>query len=63
MAKKELDGYITLGKNVYKIPWLKSVSQEKAVSIMTHPNTGKPRNQVVNAWKQANGLTKRNYKK
>ena len=60
---KDVEGYITLGKNLYKISWLKSVSQDRAVEILTHPKQGKSRNQVVNAWKRANGLSKRNYDK
>tara|TARA_R110002051_G_scaffold270256_1_gene330739 strand:- start:60 stop:254 length:195 start_codon:yes stop_codon:yes gene_type:complete len=63
MAKKETEGYITLGKNLYKISWLKSVNQDKAIQILTHPKQDKPRNQIVNAWKQANGLSVRNYSK
>lgn len=59
--KKETEGYITLGKNLYKISWLKSVSREKAIQVLTL--NGKARNQVVNAWKRANGLTQRNYDK
>lgn len=59
--KKETQGYITLGKNLYKISWLKSVSQEKAIQVLKA--NGKARNQIVNAWKRANGLTQRNYDK
>lgn len=58
-----MNGYIKLGKNLYKISWLKSVSQAKAIQILTHPVKNKPRNQIVNAWKQANGLSVRNYNK
>ena len=61
--KAETEGYITLGKNQYKISWLKSVSQDVAVKVLTHPKQGKSRNQVVNAWKQANEKSVRNYTK
>lgn len=57
----ELEGYITLGKNEYKVDWLKSVNQKKAISVLLSKKRN--RNQIVNAWKQANGLTKRNYAK
>ena len=60
---KDVKGYITLGKNLYKIAWLKSVTQDFAITILTHPKQGKSRSQVVNAWKRANGLTQRNYDK
>jgi hypothetical protein len=59
--KKETEGYITLGKNLYKISWLKSVSQEKALQVLKA--NGKAHSQIVNAWKRANGLTQRNYDK
>ena len=59
--KKETEGYITLGKNLYKISWLQSVSREKALQVLKA--NGKTHNQVVNAWKRANGLTQRNYDK
>ncbi len=48
--------YIKLGKEKYSVKWLRSVTEEKAVRSLPHLD----RNQVVNAWKQANGLTKRN---
>jgi hypothetical protein len=60
-VKIETVGYITLGKNLYKITWLQSVSQEKAIQIMV--GVGRNRNQVVNAWKRANNKSVRNYDK
>ena len=61
--KKETEGYITLGKNLYKISGLASVTMDFAIMILTHPKQGKSRNQVVNAWKQVNNKSVRNYTK
>ena len=49
---------IALGKNIYSKGFLKSVSLDKALKCLSHL----PNNQVRNAWKQAHGLTVRNYK-
>lgn len=53
---------IELGKEVYNGDWLRSVTEEKAVKVL-HFAAKKPKAQVINAWKQANGKTVRNHKK
>tara|TARA_R110001632_G_scaffold4295_7_gene18240 strand:+ start:5182 stop:5394 length:213 start_codon:yes stop_codon:yes gene_type:complete len=50
---------ISLGKKVYNREYLRSVSEEKAVKTFCNDK----RDQVVNAWKQANGKTVRNHSK
>lgn len=50
--------YIKLGDYSYKVSWLKSVTESHAVTVMT--GAGRDKNQVVNAWKQANGKSVRN---
>lgn len=53
---------IELGKETYNADWLRGVSEEKAVKVL-HFAAKKPKTQVINAWKQANGKTVRNHKK
>jgi len=49
--------YIKLGEYSYKVSWLKSVTESHAVTVMT--GAGRDKNQIVNAWKQANGKSVR----
>lgn len=51
---------LKLGLVTYKIAWLKSVTEQKAISTLkfTHDIS-----QIRNAWKQANGKSVRNYTK
>lgn len=49
--------WIKLGENRYRVAFLKSVTEERAVRLLPKY----PKDQVINAWKQANGLTKRVY--
>lgn len=58
MAK---DKVIELGKEKYNAEYLRSVSEEKAIKVL-HFVAGKPKSQVINAWKQANGKTVRKHK-
>lgn len=50
--------YLLLGEYSYKISWLKSVTEAKAIEILTQ--IGRDKNQVKNAWKRANGFSIRN---
>lgn len=50
---------IEIGKVKFNAEYLRSVSEKKAVKDYSHLE----RSKVVNAWKQANGLTVRNNKK
>jgi len=52
---------IELSKEKYNADWLRSVTEEKAVKVL-HFAAKKPKSQVINAWKQANGKTVRNHK-
>lgn len=49
---------IKLGSNQYNAEWLRSVTEEQAVRRL---RATKEPNQIKNAWKQANGLSVRNY--
>jgi hypothetical protein len=51
--------HIEIGKSRINAEYLRSVSEKKAILDFKHLETSK----VVNAWKQANGLTVRNNKK
>jgi len=51
----ELD-VIVLGKERFSGKWLRSVTVELSIKILFNHD----KNQVVNAWKIANGLTKPN---
>lgn len=55
MANKKV---IVLSDVKYNGDWLRSVPQNKAVKSLVHKFD---RNQIVNAWKQANGKSVRNY--
>ena len=59
MSKEKV---IELSKEKYNADWLRSVTEEKAVKVL-HFAAKKPKGQVLNAWKQANGKTVRNHKK
>jgi hypothetical protein len=50
---------IEIGKVKFNAVYLRSVSEKKACKDYSHLE----RSKVVNAWKQANGLTVRNNKK
>jgi hypothetical protein len=50
---------IELAEERYNADWLRSVSEEQAVRALPM----KKGSQVRNAWKQANGLSVRNYAK
>ena len=50
--------YLILGEHSYKIAWLKSVTEAKAIEILT--KIGRDTNQIKNAHKRANGLSIRN---
>lgn len=50
---------LEIGKVRFNAEYLRSVSEKKAIKDYAHLE----RSQVVNAWKQANGLTVRNKKK
>lgn len=52
-----MSGKIKLGVESYSVAWLKSVTEEQAIKRLPHL----AKDQVINAWKQANGLTKRVY--
>lgn len=51
--------HIEIGKNKFNAEYLRSVSEKKAILDYQHIDKSK----VINAWKQANGLTVRNKKK
>lgn len=53
------DKYLEIGKTKFNIKYLKSVTERKAIKDY-HPLD---RDHVVNAWKQANGLSVRNNRK
>lgn len=57
MAKEKV---ITLGEDRFNADWLRSVTEQEAIKKLT-PNH--PKSRVINAHKQANGKTVRNYKK
>lgn len=59
MAKTKKKNGVELGQIKYSVQFLKSVTEEKAIQSMP----GRDRNQVINAWKQANGLSVRNHEK
>ena len=46
------DRYIKLGEHSYKVSWFRSVTEDKAVSILV--KAGRDKDQIKNAWKQAN---------
>lgn len=48
-----MGSYIILGTEKYNVAYLKSVTEERAIRTFKHLD----RNQVINAWKQANGKT------
>jgi hypothetical protein len=50
--------YLILGDHSYKIAWLKSVTESKAIEILKA--IGRDTNQIKNAHKRANGLSVRN---
>jgi hypothetical protein len=50
---------IEIGKIKFNAEYLRSVSEKKAVKDYNHLD----RSKVVNAWKQANGLSVRNNRK
>jgi hypothetical protein len=51
-------GYLLLGEHSYKIAWLKTVSEARAIELLTP--IGRDINQLKNAHKRANGLSVRN---
>lgn len=51
--------HIEIGKTRFNAEYLRSVSEKKAILDFAHLETSK----VVNAWKQANGLSVRNNRK
>ena len=51
---------IELGGVKYNADWLRSVSETRAIQTLQSRFSV---SQIRNAWKQANGLTKRNYQK
>ena len=53
------DGNLVIGKVTFNVKYLQIVSEDKAISDYQHLEKSK----VVNAWKQANGLTVRTSKK
>ncbi len=55
MASKDI---IELGSKKYNGKWLRSVSEQVAVTSLQHKCDA---SQIRNAWKQANGKTVRNY--
>lgn len=57
MAKSKT---IILGENKYNADALRSVTEQQAVLALKHKCEP---NQIRNAWKQANGLSVRNYAK
>jgi hypothetical protein len=57
MAK--LPEVVKLGNERYSGSYLRSVTEAQAIKVFKH----KDRGQVVNAWKQANGLSVPNYTK
>ena len=56
---KSKSKYLEVGKTKFNREYLKSVTQRKAIKDY-HPLD---RDHVVNAWKQANGLSVRNNRK
>jgi len=52
---------IDLGEHRFNIAWLQSVTEDRAVQALS-PNVEDP-NRIRNAWKQANGVSVRNYTK
>lgn len=52
----ELPDVICLGKEKYSGLWLRKRSEEEAVKQLAHLD----KNQVINAWKIANGKKKQN---
>ena len=50
--------YLILGEHSYKIAWLKSVTESRAIELLT--KIGRTTNQIKNAHKRANGLSIRN---
>lgn len=56
---KAKDKVLELGKKKFNAEYLRSVSEEVAVKTFCNDK----RDQVVNAWKQANGKTVRNHSK
>jgi hypothetical protein len=59
MARKSNISVIELGDVRYSGVFLRNVTEEEALKHYPHLD----RNQVKNAWKQANGKTVRNYTK
>lgn len=57
MAKSKV---IELAGQKYDADWLRSVPLNKAINVLKNCHD---KNQVTNAWKQANGLSVRNYNK
>lgn len=56
---EQLPDRVKLGKTDFNGAWLRSVTEKQAVKTLPHLD----KNQVINAWKQANGLKKPNYAK
>jgi hypothetical protein len=54
-----MDSVIEIGKLRFNADYLRSVPEKKALSDYSHLE----RSKVLNAWKQANGLTVRNNSK
>ena len=54
-----MSNWIKLGKEAYNVAFLRRVTEDQAIKMLPHLD----RNQVINAWKQANGLTKRTHAK
>jgi len=57
MGKKS--NALEIGKTKFNLAYLRSISEKKAILDYAHLD----RAHVVNAWKQANGLTVRNNRK
>ena len=55
--KKHDPRQLTIGKTTYNSNWLRTVTLAKAKENLPKVNAS----QVTNAWKQANGLSVRNY--